>query len=151
MASKPKADLLNEQDELTRKFIKNLSELLRILKAKNKNDADIEEIHERFGAIKTRLPAEIMKGGKYMWKYRNEITQRNEKAILANDFSVEYADAQNTLQETGQFEKFPTILNKIKFTWGCLNPAEKDAIWRLGTEMIGYLAQHAQNQKVLEQ
>jgi hypothetical protein len=145
MAKKPAAKshqaLLVEQDKTIDSFIDGVSKLIRIILSKNQKDEDILEISEKFNAVKTRIPQQIVDAGrKSMWKYAAAIAKEQEEVLLSKDFAQEYADVKDTLREEGEFEKFPMILNKIKFTWRCFNKGEKAQVWEIAKGMISDLA-----------
>lgn len=145
MAKKPAAkshqSLLTEQDATIESFVKGVSSLIRIVLSKNQKDEDMLEISEKFSAVKTRIPLKIVDAGrKSMWKYAVAISKEDENVLLSKDFAQEYADVKETLKEEGEFEKFPIILNKVKFTWRCFNKGEKATVWEIAKGMISDLA-----------
>jgi len=150
-ATKSKQTLLNEQSDTIESFVRGVGSLIRILLAKNQKDEDILEINEKFNAVKTRIPLKIVDAGrKSMWKYAVAISKEDENVLLSKDFAQEYADVKDTLKEEGEFEKFPIILGKVKFTWRCFNKGEKAAVWEIAKGMISDLARLEQINRELK-
>lgn len=146
--------LMQEQDTCMKSFLDDLTYLVGALKSKNPRDPDLDEVRDRFMAVKNEVPALIMTGaGACIWKYRAKIAAANTEAesfFLAHDFKADYAAIRKELPPSDDFEKFPEVLHKIKLTWHQFSPAEKGEVWTRAKRMLKMYATYEGNRRALE-
>lgn len=147
-------DIMQEQDVCVKSILTDLTYLVGALKAKNPRDDDLEEVRDRFMAIKNEVPTQIVIGaGSCLWKYRAQIAAADANAenfFLAQDFKSEYAAVRKELPPSDNFEKFPEVLHKIKLTWHLFSAPEKQEVWVRAKRMLKMYATYEGNRRALD-
>ncbi len=140
-----KKDLRASMDSACKLYNSNLNQLTSVASHKNPDDDSIAKIREVLRAI---LAADetlvIIQSGTYIWKYREQIANKDEGFFLASDFKDDIAAAKQQVSNDKDFSdnQIATVMNSIKKTYNTMKPAEKEVVWRHIMEMLRSYAQY---------
>jgi hypothetical protein len=140
-----KKDLRASMDSACKLYNNNLNQLTNVASHKNPDDESIAKIREILRAI---LAADetivIIQSGTYIWKYREQIANKEESFFLAQDFKDDIAIAKKQTYNNKDFSdnEIATVMNSIKKMYTTMSAAEKEVVWRHVMELLKSYAQY---------
>lgn len=141
-----KKDLRASMDSACKLYNSNLNQLTAIACHKNPDDDNVAKIREGLRAV---LVADetmvIIQSGTYVWKYREQIANKDESFFLVNTFADDIANLKQTA--SGKVKDFAdgeiaAVMDSIKGTYKTMKAPEKETIWRHVMELLRAYAQY---------
>jgi hypothetical protein len=141
-----KKEFRASMDSACKLYNSNINQLTAIACHKNPDDDNIAKIRDALRAV---LVADetmvIIQSGTYIWKYREEIANKDETFFLANKFEDDIANVkQNQAIKEKNFsdDEIAAVMNSIKSTYTTMKAPEKETIWRHVMELLRSYAQY---------
>jgi hypothetical protein len=140
-----KKELRTSMDSACKLYNSNLNHLTSIASHKNPDDESIAKIREILRAV---LAADetlvIIQSGTYIWKYREQIANKEESFFLAQDFKEDIDTVKSQISKSRDFSdnEISTVMNSIKKTYTTMSAPEKEVVWRHVMELLKSYAQY---------
>lgn len=142
---KEKKILQDSLEESKNVYCKTINDLMNIVARKFPADENIIIIKEKFkAALACDKRTVVIKSGPFIWKYRVEISKRNEEFFLKQDFN-------NEIKQKSGFgtNELRTIIENLRNCWISLNIVEKNMLWNQLGKLLKYYAQYLGSEKKL--
>ena len=148
-----KKEFRASMDSACKLYNSNINQLTAIACHKNPDNDDIAKIRDALRAV---LVADetivIIQSGTYVWKYREQIANKDETFFLKSTFDADIASVkQNPSLKNKDFSdaEITTIMNSIKATYSTMSNPEKEIIWRHVMELLRSYAQYLSAERKL--
>ena|SRR5271170_5611732 len=142
---------LKQKDDSIDGFISDITFVVNATHEKNRKDNDIISIRDGFLVARRENPEVVMlQIAPYLWKYRQDIINKNFNKLLNNDYEEEISEITGSLPEYSNFDKVTSIMQKIKRSWHLFSSAEQNIIQTKFIKLISHYATYIGACKALQ-
>ena len=112
-------------------FCQDMTFIIDVVYGKNKKDNLLIDVRDKFVVIRKENPNGIVEvAGPYIWKYREQIKNKDANFFLHNTFENDIINSQGGVAEITPIDDITVILNKCKLTWHTFQKIEQDTIMK---------------------
>jgi hypothetical protein len=149
---KVKREMRESMEVAQKDYNSNLTQLIRIAKTKNPQNLDLETIQTALSSvIKVDATLLIKETGHYIWKFRENISRRDENFFLTGDFSEEINSGLGATNKDTKFtgDDVDRIMKSLRTTYRTMTKPEQDVVWKHTTSILVAYAQYLKAEKTI--
>lgn len=136
----------NALGDYTSAFNENLTKLINALLSKNRDNVDLLQMKDQLNVARKEMPRNIVElVGPHVWKYREQISNRDFNNLLNNVYENDVIEAAgDEIVDNDKLAKASRIIQICKLTWHMFTAPEKEVIIKYITALLsgyaGYLS-----------
>ena len=155
--AREKRDYRSSMDSAMKLYNSSLNQLTSATCHKSPNNDELAKIRDSLRAVLVGDDTMvIIQSGPFIWKYREQISKKEESFFLENTFNDDIEIAKEKLGNLDKSKDFSdleiaTIMDSIKSIYTNMSSPEKETIWRFVMDLLRAYAQYVGAERKLNQ
>ena len=121
-----------------------LNDLTLITVEKNRSDDNVQIVRDTLRAAQAADATTVLiQTGPFVWKFREQISKRDEKFFINNTFQSEIQEGKKLIpKQDFNDDEITSLMQSLKRTYHLMTLPEREVIWRHVIDMLKAYAQY---------
>lgn len=138
-----KRECHTHKDSACKTYNARLNDLTSIAVEKNRSDDNVQIVRDTLRAAQAADATTVLiKTGPFVWKYREQISKRDENFFINNKFQSEIDESKRLVtKQDFNDDEITSLMQSLKRTYHLMTMPEREVIWRHVIDMLKAYAQ----------